>query len=187
MSAGRPPLSGADVVRAFLGKMLAECPGPILSGAVVYRAYVGWCRRERTAPLGSAAFRDAVAGLLAPGSVTPQGALLRHTFKDPIAGFLATDTRPAPGFFLSTGALYRRYADWCTDTGERPLTPGHLNVRVAALLGQDLTRLDGARGPTWLWSGIALDDGLPVEAVAPGDLTDAAELRALPADAREVA
>jgi hypothetical protein len=174
-----PPPSATDVVRAFLDEATKSKSGAVLPLAALHRVYAAWCRRERTAPFSAPALASVVGILTDQRAAGIEAAGLRgRVLTDPVAAFLLAETKPSPDGAISTGALYRAFTDWWTEGRLRALTPNAFRARAAALLNQDLTRVEGAHGPVLLWTGIVLDDGLPEDAVAPGDPTDAGELRA---------
>lgn len=70
---------------------------------------------------------------------------------DQVGAFLAECCKVAPGFTVTSAALYRAYAEWCKEAGEHPRTQREFGMRLSER-GFERSRTGVARG----WRGIAV-------------------------------
>ncbi|GJD51110.1 hypothetical protein OPKNFCMD_3861 [Methylobacterium crusticola] len=183
-----PPTLG-DLIRAFLADCLEPAaPTARVPARELCATYARWSRWQSCAALTDANLLHVVGAITGQiGHAGPIEELAGHAFKDdPLLEFLMQETRLRASASVSVGTLHHAYVRWL-DAAPRRKRPGSFHGRVSALIGRESARSPGPAGAIFAWRGLALDNGLPEAAVAPFDPTDAASLRALPLDAREVA
>ncbi|RVU15214.1 hypothetical protein [Methylobacterium oryzihabitans] len=176
----------SDLVRAFLDIRVEPRPGSTIAGPVLCAAYRTWSRWQRVGALSDANFlRVAGAVLGQTGLAGPIEGVTGYGFRDdPILDFLLAETRRQDDACVSANAVHCAFREWAGN--RRTLQRGSFHGQVSRHVGPSVSR-QFAAGLAIVWPGLTLDNGLPEDAIAPLDLTDAATLRALPFDAREVA